>query len=41
MHGVEQVRPYQQAGPYIALFWLRGNELRQGRAFPGPGGRET
>jgi hypothetical protein len=34
MHGVEQIRPYQRAGPHIALFWLRGTGLCQGRAFP-------
>ena len=31
MHSVQQARPWQPAGPYVAMFWLRGTGFRRRR----------
>jgi len=34
MHTVQQAGPWQPAGPYVAMFWLRGTGLRRRRSLP-------
>ena len=34
MHSVQQAGPWQPAGPYVAMFWLRGTGLRRRRTLP-------